>query len=390
MARATPVIIIGAHDPEETLIRSQLEGVAEVVASESDAGRALPVIRENGHSIAVLYLDRDREGMLSLARELSRSNGCAPIMVSRDRDSDTILTAMRSGVRDFAYLEESEADVRRAVLNLSKATPSGDDGAKGTVIAVFSAKGGSGATTIATNLGGAILTENPEARAVIVDLNLQMGDVLVFLDLASRYGFADLLKNLHRLDDELVHKSLTAHSCGLRVLAQSDQVDEADDVDANGVAQALEFLRRQYDYVIIDGLRDFRESALVALDSADYIALTMTPDIPALKNANRCLALFNQLGYGAEKVKLLLNRFHRKGKLDLDATADALGRRIDHTIANDFPTAIAAINQGELLSKTAPRERVTRDIHEALPVLGVSVGASEPRRRKGLFGRLAR
>lgn len=391
MAKEIPVIIIGASDAEEFLIRSQLEGVAEVKASEPDPGRARALVRDAGRAIAVLNLDRDRDAMLSLARELSRAGGCVPIMASRDRDSDTILTAMRSGVRDFAYLEETDPDVRRAVLNLNETSAPVQDDAGGTMIAFFSAKGGSGATTIATNAAGAILADNPEARVVIVDLNFQMGDVLVFMDLASKYGFADLLKNLHRLDDELVHSSLTAHACGARVLAQSDRLDDADDLDAQGVGQVLAFLKRHYDYVILDGLRDFRDIALVALDNADRVALTITPDIPALKNANRCLALFNQLGYGSDKVQVILNRFHRKGKLDLDATSDALGRGIDGTVANDFPTVIAAINEGQLLSEAAPRARVTRDIHDILPAFGVASGAQgQRRRRRSFLGRIAR
>jgi pilus assembly protein CpaE len=213
-----------------------------------------------------------------------------------------------------------------------------------------------------------------------------MGDVLVFLDLASRYGFAEVLKNLHRLDEELLHRSLTEHATGLRVLAQSDQLEDADDLDARSVVRVISFLRQHYDYVVLDGLRDFSERALAALDLADKVALVMTQDIPALKNAGRCLALFRQLGYGPDKVKLTLNRYHKRGKLDLDSISDALGADVNGTVANDFPTVIGAINTGELLFKAAPRARVTRDIQALLPVFGVAAG----HQRRGLLGRLAR
>jgi pilus assembly protein CpaE len=388
MANTTPVIIIGAAPPEETLIRRQLEGVAEVLGAEPDPGQALPRVRQAGNSIAVLCLDRDRDAMLTLAKVLSRSNGSAPIMVSRERDSETILTAMRAGARDFAYLDEKEQDVRRAVLNLGELTEP-EEATGGKMIAVFGGKGGCGATTLATNVGGAILAENADARVVLVDLDLQMGDVLVFLDLASRYGFFDILRNLHRLDEDLVHRSLTAHTCGLRVLAQGDQLEEAEELGGDNAGAVLSFLKRHYDYVIVDGLRDFREVALVALDGADRIALTMTPDVPALKNAYRCLGLFKQLGYGPEKVKLVLNRLHKKG-LDLGAAADALGRSIDATVANDFPTVSGAIDRGELLSDYAPRARVTRDVQSILPTLGVDLGDDAKASRRGFLGRLAR
>jgi pilus assembly protein CpaE len=289
-------------------------------------------------------------------------------MVSRDRDPDTILLAMRSGARDFAYLEGDDNDVRRAVT-ARPATPVAVQQRQSLVAAVFGCKGGSGATTIATNLGGALLADDNQRRVVILDLDAQLGDVLVFLDLASRYSWTDLLRNLPRLDDELVHRSLTAHASGLRVVAQGAELEDADRLDAAAVTQTIAFLRQHYDYVIVDGLRDFSETSLAALDAADRIALTMTQDVPALKNASRCIGVFRQLGYRADKLKLIVNRYHKRDKLDLDTIGDALGAAVDATVANDYPVVIRAINEGVLLVESAPHAAVTEDVRALLPAL---------------------
>ena len=389
MAKSPTVVIIGAPEREEALIRGQLSGMIEVVRSESDPQRGLEVVRREAPNIALLYLDEEPKAVLEAVSKISQLNGCAAVIVSRDRDPDNILLAMRSGARDYAYLEDEGVDVRRVLLNLSLTPAVAEDAPqRGMVVAVFSSKGGSGATTIAANLAGALIPDGRGAKpgqAVLLDLDLQMGDVLAFLDISSRYTWRDLAANLHRLDQDLLYKSLTLHSSGLSIVAQSDVLEEAEEVDSKSVGKVITFLRKHFDFIVIDGLRNFSELSLVALDMADRILLTMTQDIPALKNANRCLAIFKQLGYDNNKVKLVLNRFLKRGDLDIDAVADALGMPVEGTVANDFPTAIKAINEGSLLVNVAPRAKVTKDIRALVPMI-----RGERPARKGLFGKRGR
>ena len=364
-----PIVVVGAHELEATIIRRQLDGIAEIVALAPDVAKAMDVIREKRPSLVILFMDHDRDAVLALARQLVPEN-VPSVMVSRDRNPDMILLAMRSGARDFAYLEGDDNDVRRAV----SALPASSSVAtaqlhRGTVVAMFGCKGGCGATTLATNIAGALLDGDEHRRVVILDIDAQMGDVLTFLDAASTYSWTDLLRNLPRLDDELVHRSLTAHASGLRVVAQGSDLEEADHIDAAAVMQTIAFLRQHYDYVVVDGIRDFRENALAVLDAADRIAVTMTQDVPSLKNASRCLGVFRRLGYRAEKLKLIVNRYHKRDKLDLDTISDALAATIHATVSNDYPTVIRAINEGVLLVKGAPHAAVTDDIREVLPAL---------------------
>jgi pilus assembly protein CpaE len=366
---AQPIVVVGAHDLEATIIRRQLDGVAEIVAFVPDAEKAMEVIREKRPSLVILFMDHERDGVLALARQLVPEN-VPSVMVSRDRNPDTILLAMRSGARDFAYLEGADNDIRRAVSALASSTSvAAPQLHRGTVVAVFGCKGGCGATTLATNIAGALIEGDEHRRVVILDVDAQMGDVLTFLDVASTYSWADLLRNLPRLDDELVHRSLTAHASGLRVVAQGTEVEEADHIDAAAVTQTIGFLRQHYDFVIVDGIRDFRENALAALDAADRIAVTMTQDVPSLKNASRCLGVFRRLGYRPEKLKLIVNRYHKRDKLDLDTISDALAATIHATVSNDYPTVVRSINEGALLVKLAPHASVTDDIREVLPAL---------------------
>jgi len=378
------VAIVGAPAQEEQLLRRQIGDLMPVVGTAADTESALSLVRDQAPTIALIYLDADPRAMLALSAQLVQAQSCAPVIVSRDRDPDQILRAMRAGARDFAYVDEEGMDVRRVLLehslHVQQTIPTTH---LGKLIVLFSCKGGSGCTTIATNLAGALLPEGrpPAGEVALLDLDFQMGDVLAFLDLASRYTWQDVVRNQHRLDEDLLHKSLTIHPRGLHVVAQSDALEDADDLSPKAVGSAIALLRRHFDFCVVDGVRDFSELSLLALDLADLILLTVTQDVPALKNASRCLKVFRQLGYDQQKVQLVLNRYQRRSELQPDTIGDALNLPVAATVANDFPTVVRAINEGALLIDTAPRAAVTRDI---LQLTALVRGEQVPRKR-GLF-----
>jgi len=255
------------------------------------------------------------------------------------------------------------------------------------VVAVFSVKGGSGATTIATNLAGSLLgreTGTPRS-AVLCDLDFQMGDVLAFLDVVSRYSWKDLVQNFYRLDHDLLLQSLTVHPSGLRVLSQTDRPEDGDDIEVDVLMDAVTLLRRHFDFVIVDGLRDFRETSLAILDAADTVLVVATQDVPALKNANRSLSILKRLGYDRGTVRLVLNRYSKEG-VDRGAVADALGVEVSAVVSNDFPTVVRAINEGKLLDDLAPKARVTRDIAGLVSLVQGAPAEAQPETR-GLFAR---
>ncbi|MGD8860482.1 MAG: AAA family ATPase [Myxococcales bacterium] len=378
-------VVAIAPDAEQEVIRAQLEGTAEVVAADSDAARGLAAAKQHLPCTVIVYLDAAPEVALRLTKDASRVDGCAPIVVSRARNPDNILVAMRAGARDFAYLEEGGDDVRRSVLELAAIRESVRPGPRGEVITFFSAKGGSGSTTIASNLAGSLATQKNEdgapLKVILLDFDLEMGDVLVFLDMAARFSYQELLANMHRLDADLLDSSLAKHASGIHVMSQTDYLEEGRELSAEQAGSVIDYLAGFFDFVVIDGLRDFRDVAITALDRADHVVLTMTQDIPALKNANRCLRLFRRLGYEGDKVKLVLNRYRRSGQLNPESIADALGRSVIATVANDFPTAIRAVNEGRLVINAAPNTRLAKDI---LEMVGVFRKVHAPK-RKSIF-----
>ena len=337
-----------------------------MLAVEADPVAGLAAAQQHAADVGLFVIDHDTVRVLDAAREAATQGTCTVVIVSRQRNPDNILNAMRSGAKDFAYLEQDGGDIRRALVELQRNAQAPATGQRGKIITVFSAKGGSGSTTIALNLAGALAkqrVDNAPLKIAIVDFDLAMGDVLVFLDMTARYSFQELLTNMHRLDAELLYSSMARHSSGVYVMSQTDHLEEGRELSGADAGTVLEYLRRHFDFIVIDGLRDFGEIALTALDKADHIILTLTQDIPALKNANRCLRLFSRLGYDGNRLGLALNRFRASGNLTTDAIADAIGRKITWTVANDFPSAIRAANEGKLLIDVAASSQLSKDIH---------------------------
>lgn len=382
MSNQRTAVIIGAGPEEELILRRQLREIVQVSAVEDELARGAELVRAKAPSVALVFLDPDRAAALEATREIGRT-GCSPVVVSRDHDPDLVLQAMRAGARDLAYLDGQD-DVRRAVSGLVAQAAPPTEAPAGRLVAVFGAKGGTGATTIATNLAGALVDD--DAAIALVDADFQLGDVEAFLDTRCEFTWRTLSQDLHRLDRELLRNSMVRHKSGVHLLAQTTRPEDADDLDGRAVGRALELLRASYDVVVADGLADFSATSLAVLDRADTILLVLTQDVPSLKNAYRCLELFRRLGYGADKTKVVVNRYGKRSELTLDTIADAIGQPVAHTVANDFPAVTAAINRGDLLTASAPRAEVSQDIVELVAL--IDGRRHEPRR--GLFARLVR
>jgi pilus assembly protein CpaE len=325
---------------------------------------------------AVVWIDDDVEPGFRLVRELDAA-GVRVIVVGPRKDADLIIRAMREGAKEFVLAGEDDA-LRTALRDQVK--PPRVSGL-GAVCAVFPAKGGVGATTLATNLAGSLQCAGD--RTCLLDLNLSMGDVLAFLDLSDGYSISDLVRNMGRTDRALLDATLLRHGSGVHVLAQSHRIEDADHVDASAIASLLGFLRQHYAAVVIDGLRSFDDLSVAAIDASDTVVLVLTQEVPAVRDAKRCVDLFRRLGC-EHKLRVVVNRFQRS-EIDRDVIADALGLPVSATVGNDYRSVVRCVNKGRLLLEEVPRVPLTRDV-EALGAL-LGRGQPAPAEKRSLFHR---
>jgi pilus assembly protein CpaE len=373
------VLIIGADADSEARIFTALRDFAKVLGAEPPSlERALESYRRFQPAVVVVSMSFDPDTAAELTQQITALGGRV-VVVGPEKDPDLILTAMRSGAREYVVDRDAQ-DLRRAIRAQARPSEQG----QGQVLSVFPAKGGVGATAVATNLAGAL--QRAGHRVCLLDLNLHLGDVLSFLDLPGTFSITDVIANMKRLDRDLLDTSITRHTSGVRVLAQSGKVEEAEHVKGSDISALVDFLRQHYDRVVIDGLRGFDEIALAALDASNFVLMVLTQDVPAVRNTQRCLDLFRRLGYEGDRVLLILNRYLKGSKITSEVITDALGVAPSHLLANDFAAVISAINRGNLLIESAPRSKLTRDIDELVPLIGGDRRRNRP--KSGFFDTL--
>lgn len=374
---ASTILLASVRPSTEARLRALLPDV-EFVPLPSGRGYR-ETLRELGATAAVVSLDEDVEPGFRLVRELAGS-GVRVLVLGPAKDPDLILRAMREGAKEFALAADDE-EIARALREQVKPPRAAD---AGRIYAVFPAKGGVGGTTLATNLAG-VLQRGGE-RTCLVDLNLNMGDVLAFLDLPGGYSISDVIANMRRLDRGLLDSTLLRHSSGVNVLAQSHRLEESDRVEPALLSSVLAFLRQHFRATVLDGLRSFDDVSVAAVDASDLIVLVVTQEVPAVRDARRCVELFRRLG-AREKLRLVVNRFRKEVEITPAVIAENVGLPVSATVANDYPAVIRAINRGQMLSEDSPRSHVTKDVEQLVGVLGHGAAAAQAGEKPSLLRR---
>jgi pilus assembly protein CpaE len=376
------VLLLGGNDALEADLKMALRDVCQVIPLNVPAELIADEYRRLSPGAAIVVVSAQTPQRFGLIYNIVAAGGVV-IVVSPTKDPELILRAMRAGAREFV-LESDHEELKLAVRSQAQVTEPVDG--NGSVVTIFGAKGGVGCTTIASNLAGALQAAG--ARVCLIDLDFHLGDVLSFMDVAGNYSITDVLQNMGRLDRELLESSMMRHPSGVNVLAQSGKMEEAEHIKGSDIGNLLNFLRKHYNYVLLDGVKGFDEISLAALDGSQHVLMVLTQDVPAVRNGQRCLELFGRLGYDQTKVKLILNRYQKSSKITLDVVAETLRVPVSHAIANDFVSVIDAINRGLLLRDAAPRARLTQDIQSLTMLVAGSRRDQAPRKSflGGLFG----
>ena len=222
-----------------------------------------------------------------------------------------------------------------------------------------------------------------------MDLNLQAGDLPLFLGVDPKYSIADMVENRSQLDESLMASFVTPYSSHLSLLAAPRQADSADEIEPQHVFTVLQRLREVYEYVVIDPQHTFDSITLAALDQSDEIVLVLTVDIPAIRSTQRALEIFDRLGYPRKKIRIVVNRWSKQIDLDLREVEKFLGEPVIGFIPSDYQVAVTSINLGQPLVLSDPSSKIAQEIRGISQRIAVGVAPIvEPQSRKTLWGSL--
>jgi pilus assembly protein CpaE len=292
------------------------------------------------------------------------------ILVRRRVDTSVLADAMRAGI--FEVVEERDLEGLTAAVRRCRelaralretvggAQTDGEGSSRGVLVTVFSAKGGCGKTTVATNLAAA-LADGGRREVCLVDLDLAFGDVAIALQLFPAHTIADAVPLAGNLDAQALASLLTPHSPGLTTLVAPVEPGHAESIPASLVTAILELLKQNFDYVVVDTPPAFDDHVLAAFDQSDLVALMATLDIPALKNLKLTLETLELLNYPRERWRIVLNRSDSKVGLALSEVEKTLKVPISLQVpsSRDVP---ASINRGVPIVLDDPKHPVSQAI----------------------------
>jgi pilus assembly protein CpaE len=340
--------------------------VASLSAVESRIGTG-PLVLVVGPSFA------SAAGMAEVAKMVRSRAGTEAVMVVDELSTEILQQAIRSGISDVLALPTEAAQLREAVqraadqLNVVALPPALSSVPpdtridRGRIVTVFSTKGGAGKSFVATNLG-AVLARRSDKPVVLVDADLQFGDVAVMLGMAPAHTIIDAVNVMDRLDADLLKSLLIKHEpTGLYVLAAPIEPAFADSVSLPHMKRILEILASFCSHVIIDTPASFNDIVLGVLEEADDIVLMAGMDIPHIKNTKIGLQTLRLLHIPASKVKLTLNRANSKVKLDIADVERTLQMKADCLLPSDIAVP-QSINKGVPIVVDAPRSGVSRNL----------------------------
>ena len=310
----------------------------------------------------------DQQDVFTLAEDMRvKRPSLGVVMLRRRIDTSVLADALRAGVRevvqerDIAGLATAVRRQRDIASRLREQIEHGDGVEakvrRGRIVTVFSAKGGCGKTTLATNMAAAI-ADSGRGTVALVDLDLAFGDVAIALQLFPTHTIADAVTIGEDLDGPALNSLLTPHRSGLQALVAPLEPSTAETIDTKTVVRVLDLLAEEFDYVVVDTPPALDDHVLASFDRSDVVALLATLDIPALKNLKLTLETLDLIGFPRDRLKVVLNRSDSKVGLSLPEVEKTLRAPIVAQVpsSRDVP---ASTNRGVPIVTDDPKAPVS-------------------------------
>ena len=344
----------------------QFEPDVDVVGVARTGREAIDIAQDVEPDVILMDINMpDMDGIAATEAIRQKRPFVQVVILSVQSDQNYMRRAMLAGARDFltkppmgdelisairragtmAHQEKAKGTSASTVTSSGLPTVPSISSSQGKIITVYSPKGGTGCTAVAVNLG--IALHNDETRSVIVDGNLQFGDVAVFVNEQGKNTILDLASIAEELDPEIVGNVMVKHNAsGVHVLAAPSRPEQAESITGQQFLQVLKYLRRLYAYVIVDTPSMLTDAVLSSVDESDIIVLIATQDIPAIKNTRLFLDLVSSLGVDRERIVFAMNRYDKRIGITPEKIGENLKVEVAAIIPLDERVVIPSVNRG--------------------------------------------
>jgi pilus assembly protein CpaE len=346
-------VIIGPDARQAELLEKALSALANeltvsrVLLDYPDDGELIRALRTYAPEVIFLSFERPDLAMKVAERVTQEVEGVQFVAYHRDCDAQTLREIMRAGVRELvaepfelSALVESLRNVKALVEQKPPLYS-----AKGKIYSFLPAKAGSGATTMALNLSGA-LSRVGNTRVLLSDLDLSSGILRFLLKIRNEHAIMEVIEHIHELDENLWQQLVTTVA-KLDVL-HSGPLNPNVKVEASQVHDLAQFWLRNYDVVCVDLSGNLERYSLEILRDSQQVFLVCTPEVPSLHLTREKLAFLKTLSLD-DRVSVVLNRVSKQSLLTPQQVQDVLGVPVKYSFINDYQVVNTATRAGDFV-----------------------------------------
>ena len=345
-------------------------------------------LRRQAPEVAIVDLEDDPDLGIKFVQFLNDTSSLRVIAAGPALEPQLLLQAMRAGIGDYLPKPVTAEALKEALGRIETQLGRADARTRkpGQIFTFFSSKGGSGSTTVAANTA-IVLRRLTGKRVLLVDLDLELGEVALALGIQPRFNFVDLVQNFHRMDSGLLASYIEQHESGVHLLSAPFHPERAEVVTPEEIRRILHFLRQHYDYLLVDTPKSFSAMTFAAIDQSDQVFVVANLDLPSLRNIQRGLPMLRRaLPKGEEQIRLVVNRYKDDLDISLHDVEKTLGLKVYKTLANDFEAVIDSINRGKpvVLNGRSPYAQDIKTM--AAQITGLR--SEDDDQKKGVMGRV--
>jgi pilus assembly protein CpaE len=321
-----------------------------------------------GAAAAVVQVDADSAASVKRFQKLAAATETPLIAASFEPPLALVRSLIRSGAHDVVPLPLSFEDLATSLAPLTEQLrqKAGGAAANGKVVSIIKSDGGVGATSLLSQLAIRFAQqETAQGReACLIDLDLQFGDVAFQLGMQSKLSVADLLEAGTRLDGDLLRATTTDHASGLKVIAAPPDMMPLEGISNDHVLRIVDLATREFGTVFVDLPTNWTNWSLSLVARSDLVLLVTELTVAGLNRARRQLNLIKSQDLGALEVRIVINRFEKSlaRTISLSDAANALGRDVGFTVANDFALMRMAIDRGVPIDEIKRKTAVGKDL----------------------------
>ncbi len=339
-------LVIFEHESQsKDIILAYLSEIKEIeldcVFDEYDSG--IKYVKDTRPKVVLFSMLPDKEMSFKMIKRLS-DFGVNVVVLSDDYTTSNIIQTLRCGAKDFVSKPILKKDLLVALVKCSQEDVKVLK--KSQIIAVFSNKGGVGKTAVATNIAVEFAKQTRE-KVVLVDLNLPIGDVTTFLDIKPTIDISEIVNTADNSKPEFIIDACQKYKdTSLYILAEPPYIEQSRSLSVQQVVRLFNYLRKTFSYIIVDMGTNVDKLNMKVLESADIILLVTVVNLPLIRNCQRCLDLFENLGFPSDKTKIIINRYLENDEITVSDVESALNKKVYWKVPNNYFTIMSSINKG--------------------------------------------